>query len=391
MNDLGPLFRTSPQPQALRFAFEKSGLVLHNEPIPWNADAVIVEARLKLPGQSRASDFCLRLGDRNVPVENLSPCEDSDLWRLSFRFPPPASSTQAEIFLKHRSLGQLTLPVVSRQEFCKRLSFEMSTVAAKLGEPVVACEAFVGAQCQGLVVSAILSSPTSLAPLAELGLSVEARSQKTGAIHRAAVQLSSSQLAGKQALVSALLPKPRTTGAWSISWKLAERECASRRIRIISKPHFLRSLHLAESRFLVQDREGNLRSVAQLPPRKEIARAGPCFVLASRDKGVAGWCKLQVRALVPGAVQPPLLLEQDVLLTDGPFAFMPGTADVSDLDQIEGFELRCAGAVLGQLSLLPVPTGRFSAEGGFKPPPDFAWSGAAEEQLNQRLRKLMGG
>ena len=389
MNDLGPLFRTA-QAQSLRFSFEKAGLALHNEAIPWNADAVIVEARLRLPAHSRtAEDLSLRVGEKQIPVEDLSPCDDSDLWDVSFRFPPPSASTQAEILVKRRSLGQLTLPVVTRQEFYKRLTFDMPTVAVKLGEPVVACQAFVGAQCRGLVASVVLNSPTSLAPLADMSLSVEARSQRTSAVHRATVQLSSSQLAGKQALVSALLPKPRTTGAWSVCWKVGERELASQKMRAISRPSFHRSVYLAESRFLVQGRDGQLRSLAQLPARKEIVRAGPCFVLASRERGIAGWCNLQVRALVPGAVQPPLLLEEDVLLTDGPLVFAPGTANVEELDRIEGFELRCAGTVLGQLSLLPVPTSRFSSEGGFKPPPDFAWSSAADEQLNQRLRKLL--
>ena len=46
-----------------------------------------------------------------------------------------------------------------------------------------------------------------------------------------------------------------------------------------------------------------------------------------------------VRAQVPGSVQPPLLLEQDVLISDGPTLVAPGTLDVGDLTQVRGFEL----------------------------------------------------
>jgi hypothetical protein len=41
------------------------------------------------------------------------------------------------------------------------------------------------------------------------------------------------------------------------------------------------------------------------------------------------------------------------------------------------------------LSFRPVPTAGFTSEGGFKPPPDFAWTPAAEDELTDRLTKLM--
>ena len=48
------------------------------------------------------------------------------------------------------------------------------------------------------------------------------------------------------------------------------------------------------------------------------------------------------------------------------------------------------GRVLGVLPLSPVPTATFTAEGGYKPPPEFAWSPAAEDELSERLARLMG-
>ena len=43
MNDLWPLYRINPQPQALHYSYEKAGLTLHDQPIPWNAEAVVVD------------------------------------------------------------------------------------------------------------------------------------------------------------------------------------------------------------------------------------------------------------------------------------------------------------------------------------------------------------
>ena len=38
----------------------------------------------------------------------------------------------------------------------------------------------------------------------------------------------------------------------------------------------------------------------------------------------------------------------------------------------------------------PPPGAAFNAEGGFAPLDDFLWSAAAEEQLDERLGKLLG-
>ena len=49
MTDLWSMHRIGPQPQALHYSYEKAGLTLHDQPIPWNAEAVLVEALVRLP------------------------------------------------------------------------------------------------------------------------------------------------------------------------------------------------------------------------------------------------------------------------------------------------------------------------------------------------------
>jgi hypothetical protein len=106
---------------------------------------------------------------------------------------------------------------------------------------------------------------------------------------------------------------------------------------------------------------------------------------------MAGLCRVQIHAQVPGAVQPPVLLQQEALITDGPTMIAPGTLDVAELRQVSGFELRVRDQVLGTLSLCPAPTAAFNSEGGFKSPHDFTWSAAAEEEMNERLNRLLEG
>jgi hypothetical protein len=43
------------------------------------------------------------------------------------------------------------------------------------------------------------------------------------------------------------------------------------------------------------------------------------------------------------------------------------------------------------LSLCPAPTANFTADGWFKAPTDFTWTPTAEEELSERLSKLLDG
>src|SRR5437660_1016962 len=117
--------RVGPQPQALHYSFEKAGLTLHDQPIPWNAEVVLVEALVRLPPSvsRRKPDYTIRLPDREpLPADSLrqsQPGEDRS--RLLFRIPTPTLNTTAEIFYRHQRLGQLKLPVLTREEFLQQL------------------------------------------------------------------------------------------------------------------------------------------------------------------------------------------------------------------------------------------------------------------------------
>jgi hypothetical protein len=82
-------------------------------------------------------------------------------------------------------------------------------------------------------------------------------------------------------------------------------------------------------------------------------------------------------------------LEEEVIITDGPARFAPGPFQAVDLAFVNGFELRLHEASLGMLSLSPAPAASFTNEGGFKPAGEFNWSPSAEEELNERLTRLL--
>jgi hypothetical protein len=394
MHDLWPLYRIGLQPRAMHFRYEKAGRVVDDQPIPWNAEAVLVEATVRIPRNStrRKTDFQLRVpGQDLVPAEQMS-SEADEQHRVKFRLMPPGETVNVELLCRDKVLGQLSLPFLSKEEFLQNLRLQMPTLCVRLGTQTVACQTFVSSQCRGLLASAVLTSPTSLVPMLDLELQVEFRCERGGSVTRVPASLCSSQLGGRQALVT-VVPRryPRKIGTWVATWLLGDRPLASQRVRGISQRHFQRSLRISDTRFVVQATPGSMKLTRQVPPLEATKRVGPCFLVSSGEPGMAGQCRLQITAQVPGAVKPPLLLEQDVLITDGPTMVAPGTLDSADLEQVSGFELSIRGQSLGVLSLCPAPTATFNNEGCFKPYHDYTWSAAAEEEMNERLNRLLEG
>jgi hypothetical protein len=394
MHDLWPMHRMSPQPQALHYSYEKAGLTINDQPIPWNAEAVVVEARLRLPASARRkSDYQLRLqGQEPLPAESLRRQENEEHHCVLFRLSPPAEAVTADLLFRNHVLGQLTLPVLSREEFLRNLRLQMPTFYVRLGEESIACQTFVSSQCKGVLASALLVSPTSLAPLLDMDLQVEFRPARGTGMHRVSARLCSSQLAGRQALVT-VAPRrfPRRIGTWTANWLLGDRTLATQKVKAISQRTFQRSLRISDTRYVYESKKGEISLARHVPPLEDVARVGPCFLVCSREAGMAGLCHVRVHAQVTGTVQPPVLQEQEVLITDGPTMVAPGTLDTVDLVQVTAFEATVKGQSLGVLPLCPAPTATFTSEGGFKAPHDFAWSAAAEEELTDRLNRLLEG
>src|SRR5262249_17692438 len=152
----------------MHHSYEKGGLVIDNQPIPWNADAVIVECLARLPGTAarHKEEFVLRIpGHEPVPLDSLRREENQGRHRLFFRMLPPKQTTNAEVIWRHHRLNEITLPVVQRSDFLDKLKLQHATLAVRLGDQTVACQTFVSTQCRGLLASAVLTSPTSLVPL----------------------------------------------------------------------------------------------------------------------------------------------------------------------------------------------------------------------------------
>jgi hypothetical protein len=392
MNEIVTPRRLAGQPQALYFRCEKGGLTLDNQPVPWSAEAVVVEALLRLPPTARRrGDFSLRVpGFEPIPAEILKADEAGQRHRLYFRFPVPKATGTIELLWKSHVLGSVLIPVVTPEQFLTELRMDLATAFVSVLGRSVAAQTFVTTQQQGLSASAVIKSPTGLVPLLDLGLSATFRTARGTKTVVTTVPLTASQLAGKEALVTALPPRlPRKAGEWTVTWTCPGRELATTRLRAITPRAFRDSLRVVDTRFGIVTPEGDFRVVRQMPA-DGFVKAGPVFFVASREPGLAGLAEFEIGVQMPGVDRSPSLLEQTVLVTDGPTPIAPGLLPTSELKHASAFELRVKGRVLGVLPLSPVPTATFTAEGGYKPPPEFTWSAAAEDELSDRLARLMG-
>ncbi|MCS6865775.1 MAG: hypothetical protein RMJ56_14855 [Gemmataceae bacterium] len=385
------LLRRRPVPLLVAIGYERAGQTRWETPIPWSADAVVVD--LLVPTSSatrRKADFSLRLPTATIPADTLRP-ELNNRTRITFRMPVPPNITAAELRWKGRLLAPLTLPVLTPQAFLLGLTLTHATVAVRLAGTTVAVGAFVPQACEALLATAVLHSPTALLPLGELGLKVLFTEETTNATFPASVSLPLTQLTQQQAVVMAVCPfTPQQPGSWKVTWQVCDRPLATQRVVAIAAAGFEASVRLLDTRFAVIESCGAARTLKLPTSLTGIQRLGPCFVLQSTEPGAVGVCCLQVTGLANGDMTPLVHSETHVLITDAPTVFLPTLFEAVDVARVGSFELRLNGRLLGIASLRPVPAATVNAEGGFVPPPDFVWSSAAEDELAERLKRLQG-
>jgi hypothetical protein len=381
-----------PRAQTCRFFYEKCGLVIRDEPIPWCAESAIVEVAVKMPAgvSRRRADFRLNFPDRQpIEPDQFFRAETSDEHIVSFRFPMMARSGSVTIAWRNARFAEISLPLLSCEDFIRNVRLERPTVFARIGEDSVACQTFVVNQCREVMAAGLLESPTSLAPVHDAGLTLDVRNERGEIVQSLPLRLTASQLASRQALV-ALAPRrfPRRIGTWYVAWMIAGRPLAVTMMRVISTASFHRSLRSQDARFIVQPLRGAARPSRGLLPDHAFKTAAPCFIVSSREPGMAGKAAMQIVGHPQCAGAPTVLWEDKMLITDGPMRVAPFVIDRTALGGWSGFELRTQEDSIAMLSTSPIPSATFTGEASFRPPGDYAWTPAADDELNDRLNRL---
>ena len=85
-------------------------------PVPWTADAAVLDVQLRLPlAARRKTDFTLRLPNATFPADALRP-EADDRFRVSFRFPVPTDTVRADLLWNGRVLASVPVQVLTPDE-----------------------------------------------------------------------------------------------------------------------------------------------------------------------------------------------------------------------------------------------------------------------------------
>ncbi|HXG11527.1 MAG TPA: hypothetical protein VNK04_17360 [Gemmataceae bacterium] len=378
-------FLRGPCIRDVRCGYEKAGLTVLDEPVPWNAETVVIEARVEYPDEAPGSkgDFTLCMpGQGRWTAAALEPRERTGHYRVVFRLVPPPRPAVAWICWRSRPLDRIVIPYLTVEEFVAGLQLEAPTIFALLEGHSIPCRAVVADQVPDLMACALLKSPTSLLPVVDLNLTLEVAEPRGGHFQAFPVHLAASQIIARQALVSvrpAWRPGP-LDGTWEVRWTVTGRVLGQSELRVLSPDAFQRSIYMTDAR-----RRGGTRDADHRPAGGEQT-AG--FLLASREAGLAARCRVEVRVYFKDHCRPPETVQTEVLVTDVPF-FAPSAVPVEDLQQISAIELFHHGEFLGAVSNCPMPTASFTSEGGFSAPEPFPWTAFAEVELEERLRRLM--
>lgn len=388
MSNFRPRLRHTPRVSALRHGYERAGLTLWDLPVPASADGVFVEALIRFPAgmPCREEDFTFRTGDQEIPVETVSQ-KEGDAVRVLFTL--PRQLLAGDLRYQHQTLERITIPSLGTHEALADLRLDPCGVFVQLAQESIACSAMVAGQGQGLLASATFCAEVGLLPLLDYELSVEFRREASNEVMRVPVRLAASQLTADTALLSVVAPRvPRRAGTWNVTWLADQHELHRQTLRILSPTQFTRSVRVSDARFIVE--QGGEVGWSLRPPRPGASTAiGPCFFLASDEEGIAGSIPVQVVAVLGRSQEPIVLFEQPVVISDGPSMVLPGTLSALELEQVSCFALRVGENVLGTLSLAATPTAKFTPEGCFAPPAEFGWTRASDEEMNDRLNRLL--
>ena len=383
--------RRQPTILSLALGWEKLGVVVYHEPIPWNADAVLVQLMLQFPDDlpRRKADFAL-VRPEQPPQKPTALVPVRGGHELLFRFPVPTCSEVAEVVWQDEPLVHAGLTLLTLEQFLDRLQIRQVSVAANLGEVTAACSACVGRQVRGLLAAGVITSPTRLAPLADLDLAVELRETRGGALQRVALKLSGAQLGQKDALLQTAWPKQRRRlGHYSVQWTAGGQVLAHRELRLFSQRQVSNLITVTASYYVFKPLSGGTELLRQ-PPLDGVGWLGPCFLLRSRVPGLAAELPLAIRARFRDGRPAEVIGSETFLLTDGPCPVLGELVRTQDLGGIHAFELVMEDRLLALLSTTPAPAARFTGEGAFEPPDvEYPWSPAADAELADRLGKLL--
>jgi hypothetical protein len=366
-----------PRVRSIEIGYEKAGLVVWRGPVPWNAEAALVEAQIDLPVGIRAEERDFILRGHGMRSHAPTQCDWRDgVLRVVFRLPPLPRSTGAEICWRDHPLEYVALAYARVEDFLGSLRLESPIVFGQIGMLSMPCQTLVAGQRIPLLAGGVLESASGLLPLLDLQPRVEISNATSGQKRSIPVYLSATQFTSPRALLAIPLPPtPDTPGPFLVRWIVGGRTLAEREVRVLAPDAFRRSLQA-----------GGPAGPGAPGTERPVRPGDLSFVVSSREAGVVARSRLGIRVQFKGPSLLPHCLEQEVVMGDSAaLVTIPGEG----WQEIESVELSCEGHVLGSIPREIVPQARFNGEGAFVPAPAYSWTPFAEIELEERLQRLI--
>lgn len=197
-----------PSVEKVRFGYEKAGITIYDEPVPWNAGGVLVEFLIKDPGGviTCGKEFSLETPP-GVFIRSVTGSEDeNDRYKLLFWLGPFPGTESLCLRWHGLALGKVMVPYLRAEMFFSRLRLVSPATLAHLGEFEVICRTVVAGQCHHLTACGVLQSPTSLVPVTDWDIAVEITGPNSSQTWRFSAHLTGSQVASHQSLLNVTLP-----------------------------------------------------------------------------------------------------------------------------------------------------------------------------------------
>ncbi len=340
ISELWPMYRIRPQPQALHFSYEKAGLVASGPADPVERGGcrhrgVAAAAAVDRPAQDRLQPRASPARTRSSPSNCVCNETRRRLSRLTSASRLRAAATARRVVVPRQVLGRIDLPFLSRDEFLQGLRLQMPTLFVRMGEAHGCLRNVRGHAVPRLAGRRRVDQPDEPGTAARSGLAGRVPRRTRGAPARAyRPDCAVPNSAAGRLLVTVVLQ------AAAAADRHLEGDVAARRSGPVRAAEGAR--HLAEPlppiaagiRHALRGAGQARRSAASVPAnaagRSDARGCGPCFLVSSGEKGMAGICRFQAAAQVHGRPHRRPPMEQEVLITDGPTMVAPGTFAVAE-------------------------------------------------------------
>jgi len=378
------LFRRAPRIRSVHFSYEKAGLRVPADAIPWNADAfyleIDIDAGTSLSGYVQ-DYYIIAPGRTLVRAYAVEPLDMEGNYRALFRLGPGENNSSYSVLWRTSVLGHVAPVWLRPNEFLDGMKLESPTVFARLGQHYAACQAVVEGQPEHLTACALLRGNAGLLPILDWDFTLELGQREANTVYRLPIRLTGSQVAGQQALVST--PLPRFTfreGTWTLRWLVRDCELARSELRVVSADSFRKSLYVA----LAEPCESSTLDFVDTP----FHAKHPSLRIASREPNIAAWCPLEAVIHFRDPTRMPQHLKTRLFITDLTCPAQGAEAIECNYQEVKEFDFFSDGYFVTSVDWHPSPTALFDSEGGYHAIDDFDWTPARDIELNDRLNQL---